>query len=125
MNKSRPINLKLSTIHFPVTAISSILHRISGIVILIVFGILLWFLNLSLSSPENFQYVISLFNSSFCKFIIWLISISLIYHITNGIRHILTDLSFLSETLGNSIISTYVIFGITIILSICAGVFIW
>ncbi|WP_241971806.1 succinate dehydrogenase, cytochrome b556 subunit [Candidatus Pantoea edessiphila] len=125
MKKSRPINLKLSTINFPIPAISSILHRISGVIILFVFGIFLWFLDLSLSSLEEFQYITSIFNSFYFKFISWLIFTILIYHIINGIRHILMDFSCLSETLKTSTFSTYIVFSMTIILSILAGVFIW
>lgn len=54
--KQRPVNLDLQTIHFPITAISSILHRVSGVITLIAVGILLWLLGTSLSSPEGFQY---------------------------------------------------------------------
>ncbi|MBK4775296.1 succinate dehydrogenase, cytochrome b556 subunit [Candidatus Pantoea edessiphila] len=125
MNKSRPINLKLSTIHFPITAISSILHRISGVIILFLFGIFLWLLDLSLSSQENFQYVMSFFNNIYFKFIVWNILTVFIYHIVNGIRHVLMDFRFLSETLKSGVLSSYIVFVISIILSILAGVFIW
>ncbi|PPI88054.1 succinate dehydrogenase, cytochrome b556 subunit [Candidatus Pantoea edessiphila] len=125
MNKLRPINLKLSTIHFPITAISSILHRISGVIMLFIFGILLWLLDLSLSSPKDFHYVMYIFNNFYCKFIIWCFFNIFIYHIINGIRHILMDFNFLSETLKTATFLTYIVFSITLMLSIIAGVLIW
>ena len=53
--KQRPVNLDLRTIRFPVTAIASILHRVSGVITFVAVGILLWLLGVSLSSPEGFQ----------------------------------------------------------------------
>ncbi|MGL1161857.1 succinate dehydrogenase, cytochrome b556 subunit, partial [Vibrio parahaemolyticus] len=44
VNKQRPVNLDLTTIRFPVTAIASILHRVSGVITFVAVGILLWLL---------------------------------------------------------------------------------
>ncbi len=55
VKKQRPVNLDLQTIRFPITAIASILHRVSGVITFIAVGILLWLLGTSLSSPEGFQ----------------------------------------------------------------------
>ncbi|MEX7656203.1 succinate dehydrogenase, cytochrome b556 subunit, partial [Pseudomonas aeruginosa] len=41
MKKQRPVNLDLQTIRFPITAIASILHRVSGVITFIAVGILL------------------------------------------------------------------------------------
>lgn len=54
VKKQRPVNLDLKTIRFPVTAIASILHRVSGVITFVAVGILLWLLGTSLSSPEGF-----------------------------------------------------------------------
>ncbi|CAA2929924.1 Succinate dehydrogenase cytochrome b556 subunit [Arsenophonus endosymbiont of Bemisia tabaci Q2] len=125
MKKQRPINLQLQTIHFPITAISSILHRVSGVITFIAVGILLWLLALSLSSLEGFQYAIEIMGSFFIKFIIWGFLTALIYHICGGIRHMLMDFSFIDESLSVGGISAIVTFIITVILSILAGVFVW
>ncbi|MCE1787313.1 succinate dehydrogenase, cytochrome b556 subunit, partial [Enterobacter hormaechei] len=55
VKKQRPVNLDLQTIHFPVSAIVSILHRVSGVITFVAVGILLWLLGMSLSSQEGFQ----------------------------------------------------------------------
>jgi IS1 family transposase len=41
VKKQRPVNLDLQTIRFPVTAIASILHRVSGVITFVAVGILL------------------------------------------------------------------------------------
>ncbi|MGL4928928.1 MAG: succinate dehydrogenase cytochrome b556 large subunit, partial [Plesiomonas sp.] len=38
VNKQRPVNLDLKTISFPITAIASILHRVSGVITFIALG---------------------------------------------------------------------------------------
>ncbi len=52
-NKDRQSDLK--TIRFPVTAIASILHRVSGVITFVAVGILLWLLGTSLFSWEGFS----------------------------------------------------------------------
>ncbi|RXK33242.1 succinate dehydrogenase cytochrome b556 large subunit [Arsenophonus endosymbiont of Bemisia tabaci Asia II 3] len=125
MKKERPINLQLQTIHFPITAIASILHRVSGVITFIAVGILLWLLGLSLSSLEGFQYAIEIMGSFFIKCNIWGVLTALIYHICGGIRHMLMDFGLIDESLSVGRISAIVTLIITAILSILAGVFVW
>ncbi|MGB5805133.1 MAG: succinate dehydrogenase, cytochrome b556 subunit, partial [Vibrio anguillarum] len=78
--KSRPVNLDLQTIHFPISAIASILHRVSGVMMFVAVGILLWLLSLSLSSPVGFMEASNIVNGFFAKFILWGILTALSYH---------------------------------------------
>ena len=71
VKKQRPVNLDLQTIRFPITAIASILHRVSGVITFVAVGILLWLLGTSLSSPEGFLTAASIMDSFFVKFIMW------------------------------------------------------
>ncbi|MGV3345150.1 succinate dehydrogenase cytochrome b556 subunit [Enterobacteriaceae bacterium LUAb1] len=125
VKKQRPVNLDLSTIRFPVTAIASILHRVSGVMTFVAVGILLWLLGLSLSSPEGFLQASAIMGSFFARFIMWGILTALAYHIAGGVRHMLMDFGFLAETLEVGTRSAQLVFGITVILSILAGVLIW
>nr|WP_314267333.1 succinate dehydrogenase cytochrome b556 subunit [uncultured Moellerella sp.] len=125
VKKQRPVNLDLQTIEFPVTAIASILHRVSGVITFIAVGILLWLLGISLSSPEGFQYASELMTGFFAKFILWGILTALAYHICGGIRHMLMDFGFMDETLAVGNASAKIAFVITVILSILAGVLVW
>ncbi|WP_437611449.1 succinate dehydrogenase cytochrome b556 subunit [Erwinia sp. V71] len=125
VKKQRPVNLDLTTIRFPVTAIASILHRVSGVITFVAVGILLWLLGLSLSSPEGFQQASAIMDSFFVKFIMWGILTALAYHIAGGIRHMLADFGYLAETLQVGTRSAQITFGITVVLSILAGVLVW
>ncbi|MGL4793441.1 MAG: succinate dehydrogenase, cytochrome b556 subunit, partial [Aeromonas jandaei] len=69
--KQRPVNLDLQTISFPVTAIASILHRVSGVITFVALGILLWMLGTSLASPEGFETVVAIMDNFLVKLVLW------------------------------------------------------
>lgn len=94
VKKQRPVNLDLQTIRFPITAIASILHRVSGVITFVAVGILLWLLGTSLSSPEGFLTAASIMDSFFVKFIMWGILTALAYHVVVGIRHLMMDFGY-------------------------------
>jgi len=125
VKKKRPVNMDLQTIRFPVTAIASILHRISGVITFIAVGILLWLLGLSLSSPEGFMQAAAIMNSFIVKFIFWGILTALAYHICGGVRHLLMDFGCIEESLAAGTRSAQVAICLTIVLSVLAGVWVW
>ena len=51
----RPINLNFLTMTFPITAIVSLLHRMSGIFLFLLIPLLLWMLQESLASEARWQ----------------------------------------------------------------------
>ncbi len=125
VKKQRPVNLDLTTIRFPVTAIASILHRASGVITFVAIGLLLWLLGTSLSSPEGFLTASSIMDSFFVKFIMWGILTALAYHAVGGIRHMLMDVGYLEETFAAGQRTAWLAFIITVVLSILAGVLVW
>ncbi|NLS11580.1 succinate dehydrogenase cytochrome b556 subunit [Vibrio sp. SM6] len=122
--KSRPVNLDLQTIHFPISAIASIVHRISGVITFIAIGILLWLLSISLSSPQGFDQASALVGHVLVKFVLWGILTALAYHIAGGIRHLLMDLGHFEE-LESGAQSAKVVFGATVVLSLLGGILVW
>lgn len=125
VNKQRPVNLDLKTISFPITAIASILHRVSGVITFIALGILLWLLSLSLSSKQGFAQAQAITDTFLVKFILWGILTALAYHVVGGVRHLLMDLGFGEENLAVASRSARIAFAITIVLSLLAGVLVW
>ncbi|WP_409202815.1 succinate dehydrogenase cytochrome b556 subunit [Vibrio sp. SS-MA-C1-2] len=124
MKKNRPVNLDLQTVRFPITAIASILHRVSGVIVFISIAILLWLLNLSLSSAEGFSRAEDIMSGFFVKLIIWGIVSALIYHLVVGIRHLCMDMGYFEE-LESGAKSAKVSFIISVVLILIAGVWIW
>ncbi|WP_127030935.1 succinate dehydrogenase cytochrome b556 subunit [Pectobacterium versatile] len=125
VKKQRPVNLELQTIQFPVTAIASILHRVSGVITFVAVGILLWLLGASLSSEEGFLRAAEIMDSFIVKFIVWGILVALAYHIVGGIRHLLMDFGYIEEDFAAGKRSANISFIITVVLSILAGVLVW
>ncbi|WP_053012359.1 succinate dehydrogenase cytochrome b556 subunit [Yersinia enterocolitica] len=125
VKKQRPVNLDLQTIRFPVTAIASILHRVSGVMTFVAVGILLWLLGLSVSSQEGFMQAAAVMNSFFVKFIFWGILSALAYHVCGGIRHLLMDFGYVEESLAAGTRSAQVVMVLTLVLSVLAGVLVW
>ncbi|URJ23485.1 succinate dehydrogenase, cytochrome b556 subunit [Blochmannia endosymbiont of Camponotus sp. C-003] len=123
----RPIYLNIRTIRFPITAIASILHRISGILLFITIGPILWILKLSLSSNNDFCKIhqFLLMNHYISQFLFWIVMILLSYHVFAGIRQILMDFGCLHQTLLMGKMSAKIIFILTILLSIFIGILIW
>jgi len=121
---NRPVNLDLTTIRLPITAISSILHRISGIFIFVGVAVLLWGLQQSLASEESFNQLKECMSSVFVKLVLWAILSGVIFHFVAGIKHLIMDLG-IGETLEggkNLSVAVFVVAAIGILL---AGVWIW
>ncbi len=91
MNKNRPVNLDLSTIHFPITAIVSISHRIAGVIMLGGILVLFWVLDASLRSPESFESLQQTLGNPLMKLVLWLILAAVSFHVAFGIRHLIMD----------------------------------
>lgn len=124
MKKQRPVNLDLTTIKMHAAANASILHRVSGVIMVFAIGILLWTLSLSLSSAEGFAQVKSLLDGIFFKLIIIGIVSALIYHLLGGIRHLLMDLGHFEEKASGNMSAKFIIV-LWIIFTVLVGVKLW
>ena len=90
--KKRPIHLDLRRIRFPINAISSLGHRISGVLMFLIIPFCIYLLDLSLSSPAGFVEVINLLDSLLVKGMLFLVIWGLMHHFLAGIRCIAIDL---------------------------------
>jgi succinate dehydrogenase / fumarate reductase cytochrome b subunit len=122
--KQRPKNLNLLTIRLPIPALVSILHRVSGIILFLCIPFILWGLNLSLASPQDFANLHSLLSSLLAKIVIWCVLSAFIYHFVAGIRHLLMDIH-IGEELKSGRLSANLTVGISIILILLAGIWLW
>jgi|TARA_B100000809_G_scaffold48737_1_gene43492 succinate dehydrogenase / fumarate reductase cytochrome b subunit len=98
---SRPINVgigDLVSFKWPITAISSITHRVAGVVLFIGVAFMLYALDLSLSSEQGFISLKEMMVSPLGKMITWGLLSALGYHFVAGIKHLLMDMG-VGETL--------------------------
>lgn len=124
MNKKRPVNLDLGTLKFPVMAIASILHRISGLVLFLLLPLMMWFLHHSLESEASFAQLQPLLTHPFYKLLIWAFCAALTYHLLAGVRHVLMDCG-IGESLCSGRFSARLVIGSAVILTILLGIWIW
>ena len=124
MNKNRPVNLDISTLKLPITAYASILHRISGVFLLLGVAVLLWMLDTSLSSQEGFNQVEECLSSPIAKAVLWFVLVGLGYHMIAGVRHLLMDLG-LGETLEGGRLGARIVIVLAIVQAIVVGIWLW
>lgn len=125
VNKKRPVNLDMLTISQPVTAIVSILHRVTGVILFIGLIFLFYAFDVSLESQEGFDHVANMLQTSFlAKFIIWGVVSALMYHFVAGVKHLFMDMGHFEELESGrkAAIANLVIAAVLIVL---AGVWIW
>lgn len=123
MNHSRPKNLNLFTIRFPIPAIVSILHRISGFILFLLIPVALWGLEYSLtvSGFDELQYWMGY---PLVKIIFWLLFVPFCFHLVAGVRHLLSDIH-IGDTLKSGRAMAFATFIIFALLVILAGIWIW
>ncbi len=88
---TRPVNLNLLKIKQPITAIVSIGHRISGVLLFLSIPFVIWMLEHSLQGPQGFAEITALFDSSLIKILTLLLAWSAVHHFFAGIRFLLLD----------------------------------
>ncbi|MCK5639342.1 MAG: succinate dehydrogenase, cytochrome b556 subunit [Gammaproteobacteria bacterium] len=90
-NKKRTVYLNLFQFRFPATAIASIAHRISGILLFLSIPFFLYLLELSLSSPMGFAVACAWLDSLPVYLLLLVLLWALIHHLLAGLRCLLLD----------------------------------
>jgi succinate dehydrogenase / fumarate reductase cytochrome b subunit len=88
----RPKFLNLLQIRLPITAVASILHRISGILLFLILPFVIYDLGLSLKSEDGFKLVLESLNRPALQMLGALAVTAVCYHLISGIRFLLLDL---------------------------------
>lgn len=122
--KERPVYLSLTQFAWPVTAIASIVHRITGVILFIGIGYLLWLLNLALSSPVGFADSQALLAMPLPKLALIGVVGLLIYHLVAGVKHMIMDFH-IGDTIEAASSAAYVVFAISIVLTVLVGIWLW
>lgn len=90
--KQRPVFFNPLQIQMPVGALTSIAHRISGILLALAIPLALYAFSLSLQSPQGYAQVATLLGNAYCKTAGILITWALAHHLLAGTRHLLSDI---------------------------------
>lgn len=124
VNSQRPVNLDLRTIKLPITGVTSFLHRVSGIILFLGLGIMLYALSKSLDSEEGYAEVKACLTSPLAKFVAWGLLSALLYHLVAGVRHLIMDMG-IGETLEGGRLGSKIVIVISVVMIVLAGVWIW
>lgn len=87
----RPVFLNLLQIRFPVTAITSILHRASGLFLFLLIPFMILGLQMSLRSADDFNALLQLLSSPLAKAMLFVMIWAGIHHLLAGLRFLLLD----------------------------------
>lgn len=106
----RPVNINLLKIRLPISAFSSITHRLSGMYIFfITFPLSVYLFKISINSNSDFINLIeSLENNLYLSTFVAFSYLVLWYHILTGLRHLIMDMH-IGESLKASRLSSLLV----------------
>jgi len=87
-----PVFLNLLRIRFPVGAVTSIAHRLSGLLLFLSFPVLVYWLDLSLRDPTGYAHAQEWLDCLWVRLASVVIVWSLMHHLFAGLRFLLIDL---------------------------------
>jgi len=121
---NRPKYLNLLKIRLPITGIASINHRLSGLILFLSLPVSLYLFQLSLSSKNGFNEMLTYLSSPIVKLALVLLTWSFIHHLFAGFRFLLID-----QNIGISLSvarksAWFVVFAAVIVTLIISGVWI-
>lgn len=123
MTSHRPIYLNLLQIRLPCPGLVSILHRASGIIVFLLLPVLLCLLSASLNET-TFTHIQTYLAKPWLRFLLWFVLSALAYHLVAGIRHLLMDTG-IGESLKAGRFSAYLTLGISAVLIVLLGIWLW
>jgi succinate dehydrogenase / fumarate reductase, cytochrome b subunit len=91
-NNKRPVFLDLARIHLPVTAVLSIGHRITGVLLILLIPLLVFLFDRSLAGEEGYDFVTGLLQGDAFRALMLLAIWLFIHHFLAGLRFLLIDL---------------------------------
>ena len=123
----RPVYLDLTKIRLPMSAFSSITHRLSGMyVFFVTLPVMLYLIYCSTSSKVNFdRLIIDMSLMSFKSIFIYISLLIFWYHILTGVRHLIMDFLHIGESLHGSNYSAIFVLVFWVITSISFLIFIY
>jgi len=92
--KSQPVYLNLLKIKLPIMGVVSLLHRMTGVALIVVIPLSLYIFQSSLQGEQGFKEAVGLLNSPLLMWIEILIFSALMYHLFAGFRFLLMDAEF-------------------------------
>ena len=120
----RPRFLNLMKIRLPLPGVLSILHRISGVLMVLAIPFLIYLLDLSLRDAEGFSAAAGVLDMVIIKLGLAVIVWGLFHHLFAGIRYLLLDMDIGVEK-QQARTSSWIVFGVSIVVALIVLGVIW
>ncbi len=91
---SRPLSPHLQVYRLPLLAVLSVVHRATGVALAAGMVLLAWWLGAAAAGPDSFATVQAVLGSWLGRLVLLGFTVSLFYHLANGIRHLLWDVGW-------------------------------
>ena len=124
VRKQRPKHLALNQLRLPLPGIVSILHRVSGAGLFLLLPFLLYLLDRSLGSAETFETFSAVVDHPLVKLLLMGLLWAYLHHFCAGIRFLLLDMHKGLE-LETARMSSKIVLGVSIALTLIIGVALW
>ena len=124
MNNNRPKYLTLHQIRLPLPGLVSILHRVSGTLLFLVLPLLLWTFQYSLLSIDTFTLLLAAFQHPLSKLSLLVLIWAFLHHLFAGIRYLALDMHQ-GASLARARASSLWVLGVSLALTVLAGVKLW
>ena len=97
VKKERPLSPHLQIYKLGITGYSSILHRMSGIALMLGLFLITWGLLALANGRESFELFLGFCQSTIGQLMLFGWTAAFFYHLSTGIRHFILDAGFLFE----------------------------
>ena len=112
----RPLSPRIQVYRWQITMVMSILHRATGVALVVgAFGLAWWLLAVA-AGGEAYESAAACLASPLGKLALFGFSLAMVYHLLNGIRHMFWDSGWGFE-LPEVYRSGYVVLGLTVVLT--------
>jgi len=124
MKTARPTYISLTKFAWPLPAMASITHRITGMLLFVGLAFLLYLLDESLASPQGLDNARALLALPLPKLLLFAVVATLIYHLVAGVKHLLLDFD-IGDTIEGGKLAAQLTIAVSAILIVIAGVWLW
>ena len=111
MNKENPLSPHIQIYSWNISSLISISHRITGVINIFALTLICFWIASMLLGSTNYEFIYSILNSFFGKFIVIGITWSFSFQILSEIRHLFWDIGYGFELMTSKISGIIVIFG--------------
>ena len=88
----RPVYLNLFKIRLPIGGVVSIVHRVTGVLLVLLLPPAIYLLQQSLQSPATFERTVRILGSLPGRAILVIVTWMFVQHLYSGVRHLLLDI---------------------------------